>query len=77
MHISPFIRFAVHTRHEGLKSMTNNSEAMPKIRRSVTISEDLMKWITHEIDRKRFKDVSHAIEYALFRLKEESEKEKE
>ena len=57
--------------------MTNNSEAMPKIRRSVTISEDLMKWITHEIDRKRFKDVSHAIEYALFRLKEESEKEKE
>lgn len=57
--------------------MTNNIEAMPKIRRSVTISEDLMKWIAEEIDRKRFKDVSHAIEYALFRLKEETGKKKE
>ena len=57
--------------------MKNNTETMPKVRRSVTISEDLMKWIAEEIDRKRFKDVSHAIEYALFRLKEETEKEKE
>jgi Arc/MetJ-type ribon-helix-helix transcriptional regulator len=57
--------------------MNNSNEAMPKVRRSVTISEDLMKWIAEEIDRKRFKDVSHAIEYALFKLKEETKKEKE
>jgi len=57
--------------------MKANTEAMPKVRRSVTISEDLMKWIAEEIDRKRFKDVSHAIEYALYRLKEETRKEKE
>jgi Arc/MetJ-type ribon-helix-helix transcriptional regulator len=57
--------------------MNNNNEAMPKVRRSVTISEDLMKWIADEIDRKRFKDVSHAIEYALFKLREESGKKKE
>jgi Arc/MetJ-type ribon-helix-helix transcriptional regulator len=49
---------------------------MPKVRRSVTISEDLMKWINQQIDRKRFKDVSHAIEYALFKLKEETEGKK-
>lgn len=54
-----------------------NNEAMPKVRRSVTISEDLMKWIAEEINRKRFKDVSHAIEYALFKLKEEAGKKKE
>jgi len=52
--------------------MKNNNEDVPKIRRSVTISEDLMKWINEQIERKRFKDVSHAIEYALFKLKEEN-----
>ena len=50
---------------------------MPKIRRSVTISEDLMTWINEQIERKRFKDVSHAIEYGLFRLREESTNKKE
>jgi len=56
--------------------MNNSNEAMPKVRRSVTISEDLMKWIAEEIERKRFKDVSHAIEYALYKLREETETEK-
>lgn len=32
-----------------------------------------MEWINQQIERKRFKDVSHAIEYALFKLKEETE----
>jgi Arc/MetJ-type ribon-helix-helix transcriptional regulator len=63
----------MHSQHEGLKSMTDNKDTMPKIRRSVTISEDLMKWINEQIERKRFKDVSHAIEYALFKLKEGKE----
>jgi Arc/MetJ-type ribon-helix-helix transcriptional regulator len=57
--------------------MNEKVEVMPKIRRSVTISEELMKWIQEEIKRKRFKDVSHAIEYALYRLMEESKKQKE
>lgn len=55
--------------------MKNSNEGMPKIRRSITISEDLMQWITEQIDQKRFKDVSHAIEYAIFKLKEEKDKE--
>jgi Arc/MetJ-type ribon-helix-helix transcriptional regulator len=57
--------------------MNEKVEGMPKIRRSVTISEELMKWIQEEIKRKRFKDVSHAIEYALYRLMEESKKQRE
>jgi len=57
--------------------MNEKVEVMPKIRRSVTISEELMKWIQEEIKRKRFKDVSHAIEYALYRLMEESKKQRE
>jgi len=57
--------------------MNEKVEGMPKIRRSVTISEELVKWIQEEIKRKRFKDVSHAIEYALYRLMEESKKQRE
>jgi len=50
---------------------------MPKIRRSVTISKELMDWIQEQIKQKRFKDVSHAIEYSLYRVMEETKKEKE
>ena len=57
--------------------MTTNNEAMPKIRRSVTISKELMDWIQEQIKQKRFKDVSHAIEYSLYRVMEETKKEKE
>ena len=56
--------------------MNEKNEGMPKIRRSVSISKELMEWVSQEIKRKRFKDVSHAIEYALYQVMEESKKEK-
>jgi Arc/MetJ-type ribon-helix-helix transcriptional regulator len=51
-------------------------EIMPKVRRSVTLSEETMTWITEQIKRKRFKDVSHALEYAIYRLIEEDRQQK-
>ena len=56
--------------------MTTETEAMPKIRRTVTISKDLYDWMQTQIREHRFKDVSHAIEYSLWHVKEESEKQK-
>jgi Arc/MetJ-type ribon-helix-helix transcriptional regulator len=47
---------------------------MPKIRRSITISKDLFDWVNQQIKERRFKDVSHAIEYALYHVKEETDK---
>ncbi len=44
---------------------------MSKIRRSITIDRDLMDWINQQIACKRFKDVSHAFEYAVYHLREE------
>jgi Arc/MetJ-type ribon-helix-helix transcriptional regulator len=44
---------------------------MSKIRRSITIDKELMDWIKQQIACKRFKDVSHAFEYAMYHLKEE------
>jgi Arc/MetJ-type ribon-helix-helix transcriptional regulator len=54
---------------------TINKETMPKVRRSVTISKELLTWINEEIEKRRFKDVSHAIEYSLYHVKEELEKQ--
>jgi Arc/MetJ-type ribon-helix-helix transcriptional regulator len=48
-----------------------NIYCMPKIRRSITIDKELIDWIKQQIACRRFKDVSHAFEYAMYRLKEE------
>lgn len=40
--------------------MSAQDENMPKVRRSVTISEETIAWFKEQIKKKRFKDVSHA-----------------
>jgi Arc/MetJ-type ribon-helix-helix transcriptional regulator len=40
-----------------------------KIKTSVTIDEDLVKWIDGEINKKRFANRSHAVEFALYHIK--------
>lgn len=53
-----------------------NTETMAKVRRSVTISKELLDWVNRQIEQKRFKDVSHAIDFALYHLKQEDESKK-
>ncbi|MEM2463945.1 MAG: ribbon-helix-helix domain-containing protein [Candidatus Bathyarchaeia archaeon] len=48
---------------------------MPKIRVYVTIREELVKWIDEQVQKLRFANRSHAIEYAINKLIE-AEKEK-
>ena len=43
---------------------------MVKVRKNVTIDNELIKWVETEIKKKRFASLSHAIEYALTKLKE-------
>jgi len=40
---------------------------------SVTIDPDLIKWINSQIKKKRFANRSHAVEYALYQLKEKEQ----
>lgn len=47
---------------------------MPKKRVYATVREDLVKWVDQEVKKLRFANRSHAIEYALSKLKEEEEK---
>lgn len=46
-----------------------------KIKTSVALDQDLLSWIEEMIERKRFANRTHAIEYALQRLKEQEEEE--
>jgi len=48
---------------------------MPKVRRSVTLDKEILDWIEEEIRQKRFNNVSHAVEFAVYQLmKEDKEK---
>lgn len=43
---------------------------MPKIRVYATIRKDLVQWMDQEVENLRFANRSHAIEFALAKLKE-------
>jgi len=45
-------------------------ENMPKSKISVTIEKRLVEWIDKEIGTLRFRNRSHAVEYAIAKLKE-------
>ncbi len=47
---------------------------MKKRKVTITVDEEIIRWVEKEIARKRFASISHAVEYALVRLIE-SEKE--
>jgi len=51
-----------------------NNDGMPKVRRSVSLDKETLEWITDQIKHKRFKDVSHALEYAIYALMEGDKK---
>jgi hypothetical protein len=48
---------------------------MVKVKTSVAIDSELVKWIDKLIDSKRFANRSHAVEFALKRMQECYEKE--
>ena len=46
-----------------------------KRKTSIALDEDLLAWVQEMIERKRFATRTHAIEYALQRLKEQEKQE--
>ena len=48
---------------------------MSKVRRSVTLSREILDWIDEQIREKRFSNVSHALEYAVFQLMKKEKEE--
>lgn len=46
-----------------------------KVKTSVALDENLLFWIEKMVKRKRFASRTHAIEYALQRLREQEQEE--
>ena len=46
-----------------------------KVKTSIALDEELLSWIDSMIEIKRFASRTHAIEYALQRLREQEEEE--
>ena len=42
-----------------------------KVKKTITTDKDLLEWVEQKIEQKEFGSVSHAIEKALTKLKEE------
>ena len=38
---------------------------------TATIDKELVEWLDGEVDKRRFRNRSHAIEYAIAKLKED------
>jgi Arc/MetJ-type ribon-helix-helix transcriptional regulator len=43
------------------------------VRVTVTVDNELVQWIDSEVKNRRFRNRSHAIEYAIAKLKEKKE----
>lgn len=48
---------------------------MPKQKVTATIEGRLLEWVDHEIEKFRFRNRSHALEYALAKLIETEKRE--
>lgn len=46
-----------------------------KVKTSISLDQDLLDWISEMVKLKRFGNTTHAIEYALQRLKEQERQE--
>ncbi len=49
---------------------------MKKRKVTITVDEEIIRWIEKGISRKRFASISHAVEYAVTRLMEMENGEK-
>ncbi len=56
-------------------SETRTEILMKRVRVFATIREDVEKWIQTQVEAGRFRNRSHAIEYALLQLMEKDKKE--
>ena len=51
-------------------------EVMPKIPISVTVEKKYLEWVDKQVQTLRFRNRSHAVEYALAKLIELDKKER-
>lgn len=45
-------------------------EDMRRVKVTVTVDKELVEWIDQQVEKRRFRNRSHGIEYAIAKLKE-------
>ena len=65
------------TLNSRLRTVLEEDISMGKRKVTVSIDEELFKWIEEQIKEKRFAGISHAIEYALFKLMKEEQSQQQ
>jgi Predicted transcriptional regulators containing the CopG/Arc/MetJ DNA-binding domain len=61
-----------------IESNKKNGDAMVSVMKksiSITLEETLLAWIDKELEKARFRNRSHLVEYAILRFKESEAKE--
>ena len=48
-----------------------------RVKKTITLSKDIVDWLEKEIEERRFSSLSHGIEYAVYQLMKEKMKKVE
>ena len=43
---------------------------MPKVKLTVTVTPEIMKWVDEEVKKGHFADRSHSVQYSLIKVRE-------
>jgi Arc/MetJ-type ribon-helix-helix transcriptional regulator len=54
--------------------MSSFNEETMRVKKTVTLPKDVVEWLESQIRERRFRDISHGLEYAVYQL---MKKEKE
>ena len=50
-----------------LKNMPLTNEVV-RVKKTVTLPKDVIEWLEEQIEERRFSNISHGIEYAVYQL---------
>ena len=56
------------------KNLNNKNEVM-RVKKTITLSKDVVDWLEKEIKERRFSSLSHGIEFAVYQLMKKEKKE--
>jgi Arc/MetJ-type ribon-helix-helix transcriptional regulator len=55
----------------------STDNAVVRVKKTVTLPKDVIDWLEYEIEERRFSNISHGIEYALYQLMKKEKEAKE
>jgi Arc/MetJ-type ribon-helix-helix transcriptional regulator len=46
----------------------NSTNEVVRVKKTVTLPKDVVEWLEQQIEERRFSNVSHGLEYAVYQL---------